>query len=248
MQAIKCRNQTFCFILVLLASIISCGAGEKSSTTYKEKINVIYKKYLFEKTVCPQFVKVIAKDLEFIENFASVEYREENNINTLLLKSKVAKNNIVQYVIQHSEYFTIDVDYHPSPGLVYVKGSPIFCAHASYKRLEELEKLGPSEKSWKVREDLLNLELESVLEAGMPWHPDWDGHTRYDFLHEEFDRTKKIYTGQVYKQRLINWANKASLLLREKAGYGEDDAAGLTKEQQIKEVERLINDLKKGLE
>jgi hypothetical protein len=237
----------------LISIILSCTDPAPKSTpkksvnlkTREEKTDAIYQKYIHEKSICPKFVEIIATDSEFIKSFERADYRERNELRAILSSSKVAKSEVVQYVIKHIDYFLIDFDCHGGAGFIYVKDSCVFCTQTD-KRLIELEALGASEKSWEVRREFLDLELEDLSMHGMPWH---EGPVLSNFgsLRFEFNKAKKLYTGQKDRQRLKEWVNKASLFLKEQTKYAQEGAAGLTKEQQIEEINIWINALKEDL-
>jgi hypothetical protein len=229
--------------------------------TKEEAISSTYKSFLYEKKVCQNFVSTIAEDKEFIKTFESLDYREREpgkRVFQMLSKSKVAKNEIIQYLLRNNEYFEIDITYHPMPDMTYVKDSPIFCRQ-TYKRLEEIENYGPSEQAWNIREYFLNFDLEDFLQIGMPWHR--EGIDIYDFetLKAKIDTAKKLYTQQ-FKEPLKNWVQKASMQLRKEMENGESYYDGLIKEEKnksyyltskekgLREVEGWIAELNKRLE
>ena len=112
----------------------------KSKEEKEKAINDIYSSFVYEKTVCQTLVKTIAEDPEFVANIEKLGYRERNIV-AMLPNSKIAKTEIVRYVIAHPDYFIIDCDYHGGPGMNYVTGSTIYCAQTR-QRIEELEAIG----------------------------------------------------------------------------------------------------------
>ncbi|MCE5311967.1 MAG: hypothetical protein LLF86_02310 [Nitrospiraceae bacterium] len=247
-------NNLITLLLLLLMFAISCSDNRKESRsignelpkTNESKINTIYKNFLHEKNVCQHFIKAIEKDREFIKEFEKTEYSNRKSgrpIISLLSKSKVSNNESVQYVLNHLQYFSIDLDYHGGPGMIYVKDSPIYCIQTD-KRLKEIEALGISEQSWKVREHYLNLSLGSLLEFGMPGY---EGPVSYDFktLKSEIGETKMRYSKQ-FKEHLKSWVQKASIQLRNKANAANEEF--MSKEQQLREIEKWIVELNNGLE
>jgi hypothetical protein len=241
--------------LLLSMSVSSYGDTGKQNRapvqpqfkTKDEAINSTYDSFRYEQTVCRNFVSIIAADKEFIKTFGGLDYRETESgkrVFRMLSKSKVAKNKVIQYLLKNSEYFGIDVDFHGGPGMTYVQDSAIFCMQTD-KRLKEIENYGPSEKAWKVREYHLNLDLENLLQIGMPWSE--GGGVWYDFntLREKVKTSKKIYTNQM-KDPLRKWVQKASRQLREKSF--DPAAESPPTKQQRREVEKWIAELNRGLE
>ncbi|MBI5213707.1 MAG: hypothetical protein HY957_10130, partial [Nitrospirae bacterium] len=189
------------FFLLSIGILISCSNNDKSSknpnlSARAEKINAIYQKYIYEKNICQKFVESIEADRDTVSKIEELDYNErKNRVGGILSKSIAAKSEAVQYLLRNLGYFVIDVDYHGGAGMIYVKNSPVFCAYEVHKRLKELEAFGPSEKSWEVRKNFLDLFLEQVGMSGMPGY---EGPVWFDFesLRKEFDETKRIYTGQ----------------------------------------------------
>lgn len=243
------------FFLLLSIGVTSCkdtsppnkSADKSQFKTEEAAINSIYNDFLYEKTVCQNFVTTIAKDEKFIKTFENLDYRERESgkrVFEMLSQSKVAKDDIIQYVLRNRKYFLIDVDFHGGPGMTYVKDSPIFCAQTD-KRLKEIENLGPSEQAWKVREYYLNFDLKNLLQIGMPWSE--GGGVSYDFntLMAEVDKAKKLYSQQ-FKEPLKGWVQKASTQLKEKSLDPASEQH--PNEQQLKEIESWIIELNKGLQ
>lgn len=233
----------FVFFLFSISYTLFADAGQQNKSNDTAR-NSIYNIFLYEKTVCRKFVRTIAEDKDFIENVENklLDYRERKSgqrIFEMLATSKSKKIEVVQYVLKNSNYFLIDLDFHEKPGMTYVKDSCIYCMQTE-KRLKEIEDLGPSEQSWKVREYYLDLELDGLLEFGMPWS---EGPVRYDFeyLKAKVDSTKKLYSQQ-YKNYLKNWVQKASVRLK-----GETNNSRIN-EKQISKVESWIAELNKGLD
>ncbi|HDQ03140.1 MAG TPA: hypothetical protein ENN23_00985 [Deltaproteobacteria bacterium] len=240
-------------LLLFLINLPSCSDTSKEGKspqnevlkTKEAEINRIYKNFLYEKTVCQHFVEAIAEDQEFIKNFEKIDYRVRESgrpLPELLSKSKVSKDEAVQYVLNHLQYFTVDLDYHGCPGMTYVKDSPIYCIQTD-KRLKEIEAFAPSDQSWKVREHYLNLSLENLLEFGMPGY---EGPVGYDFetLQSEITETKKRYS-QKFREPLKNWAQKASIQLKNRAKDINNEF--MPKDQQLSEIEKWIAELNRGL-
>lgn len=251
-------------------SVSSCSDASKQNKpgekhqfkTKDEAIKNIYNNFLYEKNVCQNFVVAIAEDKEFIEAFENLDYRERKSgkrVFKMLAQSKVAKNEVIQYIQRHTDYFIIDQAFEACPGEIYVKDSGIFCTQTD-KRLKEIENLGPSDQSWKVREYYLNISLDNLLKIGMPWSE--GGGVSYDFktLSAEVDTTKKLYSGQ-FKEPLKKWIQKTSMQLKKEMANGENYYTALikgkgqnttyyltSKENGLREVNSWIAELNKGLE
>lgn len=249
------NNIMILLILLFSMSISSCSdtnhhnrAIEKPQHKTKEDAIIsTYNRFLYEKNICQNFVNAIAEDREFIKTFENIDQREKESgkrVFEILSKSKAAKNAVVQYVLHNRDYFSIDEDFHGGAGMTYVKDSAVFCMQTD-KRLKEIENLGISDQSWKVREYYLDLDLDDLLEIGMPWSD--GGGLYYDFeaLRVKVDTSKKLYTEQ-FKEPLKNWVYKAAAQLKEKSNNPGDGL--VPNEQQLREVESWIAELKRGLD
>lgn len=257
-------------IIVLVFLLFSINVTLFADTGQKNKLNdtgrdSIYNSFLYEKTLCQKFVKIIAKDKAFIENFEYLNSDEKGygqRLSEKLSKSKVANNKVIQYIQKHTNYFIVDQAFESCPGEIYVKDTPIYCTQTD-KRLKELEAFAPSAQSWKVREHYLNISLANLLEIGMPWSE--GGGVSYDFetLRAEVDEAKKLYSGQ-FKEPLKKWVQKAITAIKKEANNtsyhriileqelrqkGHNTNYYLTlKEKHMSEVGRWIAELNKGLE
>src|SRR5512145_1789931 len=103
-------------VLLLSMSVSSYGdTGKKDKEpekpqfkTKEEAVNSIYESFLYEQTVCRNFVSIIVEDKEFIKTFEGLDYRERElgrRVFRMLSKSKVAKNEVIKYLARNSEYF-----------------------------------------------------------------------------------------------------------------------------------------------
>lgn len=208
-----------------------------------EKINDIYRIYIYEKAVCQEFVKVLAEDQEFVKSYEKLGYRERN-LSVMLSKRQIAQLAIVQYVLKHIDYFTVDVDFHGGPGMIYVENSNIYCEQTR-KRLKELEALGPSEQSWQVREEDLNYSVDALLAYGMPGAEEGPIGYNFEILKAEFDFVKKFYLHE-FKEPMKKWVQKTAKRLREKVDSTNE--ASDAKKQHTKDIDKWISQLNKSLD
>ncbi len=122
MRIIKSRNKIIIlFVLIFSIGLISCSDTSQQNKptdklyfkTKEEAITSVYNSFLYEKTVCQNFVTVIAEDNDFVKKFGHLSYdeREKTSVFDMLSKSKVANNEIVQYMLKNNKYFFIITDY-----------------------------------------------------------------------------------------------------------------------------------------
>lgn len=160
----------------------------------------------------------------------------------IILNGPLSEDPDVRYLVTHSTYFEIDIDYHyQPPGVVGIAETDIYCA-PTIKRLHELEYLGRSDLAWRAREKWLDYALKHLN-----WP--WDEMASYDGnFFNEFEHVKKVYNSEEDKKRLQQWIDKAEKFFFQSAESQDiEGSAGKTKKEHLETLRQWVENMRKGL-
>jgi len=164
-----------------------------------------------DKQACKRIVETLAaKKVSEVANLASVNGQNSIDYARELFGNNFAKNTL-NYLEKNAEYVGLGGGCHGEPLTWHVPDLCVGC-QVGDKRLKEIENLGESTFAWRMRQESLDGELESL---SYPWD---DLQLRFNIasLEKQLIAASKIYRSAKGKLQIQSWQKKAAIKLRQK--------------------------------
>lgn len=193
---------------------------------------------------CPQIIDMIAQDKNLEESLKKITADKEVGADNpelikLIQESSVATSEPIQFLLKNQHGVRLGIYCHPGPMLVFSQQTQncMYCTPTTFKELQELEKLGPTEWSWRIRELWMNAYLQNLsfptdmLQAGIT----------FDSFASLFEDSKRIYRVEPLRTKLQVWLNNAEKQINGRAAAAEKQPDFPTTDEQKAQNRATIN-------
>ena len=192
---------------------------------------------------CPKIIDTLAQDKklgESIRNYSDGNPIADNPILIELIReSSVASSEPIQFLLKNQRDIRLGIFCHPGPMLIFSQQTKncMYCTPTTFKELQELEKLGPTEWSWRIRELWMNAYLQNLsyptdmLQAGIT----------FDSFASLFEDSKRVYRVEPLRTKLQVWLNNAEKQINDRAATAEKQPDFPTTDEQKAQNRSTIN-------